>query len=237
MARKRDDAASLEPMPSERQVAEFLRLHPDFLLRHPDLCRVLAPPSRWPEGDEVVDLQAFMIERLQEEVDQVKGAAEHLIHTSRNNMSTQSRTHQAVVALLGAESIAKIAEAVAEDVPSLLDVDIATLCFEEFPRPLPQLAIPGIVRIPAGQVVKLLGGRDRDCALNEEMPGDPMLFADATALVRSSAVVRLSPGEHCPDGVVALGSRHGSTFHTGQGTELLVFLARVIESCLRRFLD
>ena len=236
MARKRDDAAMAEPLPTERQVAEFLVLHPDFLIRHTELCRVLSPPSRWSEGGEVVDMQAFMIERLQEELDRVKGAAEHLIHTSRNNMSTQNRTHEAVVALLGAESIAKIAEAVADDVPALLDVDIATLCFEEFARPLPQLAVTGIVRIPEGQVVKLLGGRDRDCALNEEMPGDPMLFGDATGLVRSSALVRLSAGSHCPEGVLALGSRHGRTFHTGQGTELLVFLARVIESCLRRFM-
>lgn len=236
MARKRDDAVIAEPLPSERQVTEFLVHHPDFLIRHAELCRVLSPPSRWTEAGDVVDMQAFMIERLQEELDRVKGAAEHLIHTSRNNMSTQNRTHQAVVALLEAESIAKIVEAVADDVPSLLDVDIATLCFEEFARPLPQLAIPSIVRIPEGQVVKLLGGPDRDCALNEEMPGDPMLFGESNGLVRSSAVVRLSAGSQCPEGVLALGSRHGRTFHSGQGTELLVFLARVIESCLRRFM-
>jgi len=236
MARKRDDAPAAEPLPSEQQVVAFLRLHPDFLLRHTDLCRVLTPPSRWPEGGEVVDMQSFVIDRLREEIERVKGAAEHLIHTSRSNLSTQSRTHEAVVALLQAESIAKIAEAVADDVPALLDVDIATLCFEDYPRPLPQLAVQGITRIREGAVLKLLGGPDRECALNEEMPGDPMLFGDATGLVRSSAVVRLCPGGENPDGVLALGSRHGRTFHTGQGTELLTFLARVIESCLRRFM-
>lgn len=236
MSRKRDDAALAVPLPSEQQVAEFLRVHPDFLIRHPELLLVLSPPSRWTEADEVVDMQVFMIDRLREEVDRVKGAAEHLIHTSRSNMSTQNRTHQAVVALLGAENVAGLAEAVSDDLPALLDVDIATLCFEEADQPLPELAVPGVRRIPAGRVETLLGGIDRECALTEEMPGDPMLFGDGNGLVLSSAVVRLSAAGRCPEGVLALGSRHGRTFHAGQGTELLGFLAQVIESCTRRFL-
>ena len=236
MSRKRDDAALAVPLPSELQVVEYLRVHPDFLIRHPELLLVLSPPSRWTEADEVIDMQVFMIDRLREEVDRVKGAAEHLIHTSRSNMSTQNRTHQAVVALLGAESVAGLAEAVSDDLPALLDVDIATLCFEESAAALPELAVPGVRRIPAGRVETLLGGIDRECALTEEMPGDPMLFGDGNGLVQSTAVVRLSAAGRCPEGVLALGSRHGRTFHAGQGTELLSFLAQVIESCTRRFL-
>lgn len=236
MSRKRDDAALAIPLPTEAQVVEYLRVHPDFLIRHPELLLVLSPPSRWADADEVVDLQAFMIDRLREEVDRVKGAAEHLIHTSRSNMSTQNRTHQAVVTLLAADSVAALAEAVADDLPALLDVDLATLCFEETDLALPELAAPGVRRLAAGRVETLLGGIDRECALTEEMPGDPMLFGDGHGLVLSSAVVRLSASGRCPEGVLALGSRHGRTFHSGQGTELLSFLARVIESCVRRFL-
>ncbi|MDA8232503.1 MAG: DUF484 family protein [Magnetospirillum sp.] len=236
MARKTDDATLAVPLPREEQVVEYLRHHPDFLVRHPELLMTLAPPSRWTEAGGVVDMQVFLIERLREEVEDVKGAAEHLIRTSRSNMSTQGRTHQAVMALLGAETIDAIAEAVGDDLPNLLDVDIATLCLEESAHPVAELAATGIGRIPEGSVVKLLGGRNRECALFEEMPGDPMLFGDSSALVLSSAVVRLTPGGRCPEGLLALGSRHGRTFHPGQGTELLSFLARVIESCLRRFL-
>ena len=55
-------------------------------------------------------------------------------------------------------------------------------------------------------------------------------------MVQSSAIVRLMTDGVCPKGVIALGSRHGKTFHTGQGTELLCFLAHVIGACLSRFL-
>ncbi len=235
MARKRDDAALADPLPTEQQVAKFLRVHPDFLIRHPELLLVLSPPSRWKDEDGVVDMQVFMIDRLRDEVERVKGAAEHVIHTSRSNMSIQNRTHEAVVALLAAEDMAGLAEAVSDDLPALLDVDVATLGFEAGDGFPPELAVTGVSRLPEGTVETVMGGADRDCALAEEMPGDPLLFGEGHALVQSSAMVRLVAEGRRPPGVLALGSRHGRTFHAGQGTELLSFLARVIESCLGRF--
>ncbi|RAU23147.1 DUF484 domain-containing protein [Paramagnetospirillum kuznetsovii] len=235
MARKRDDAVLQLPLPDEKQVEAFLRAHSDFLVRHPDLLLNLSPPSRWSEDDGVLDMQVFMIDRLRDEVERVRGAAEHLIHTSRSNMSIQTRTHKAVLAILSADDMAELVEAVRDDLPTLLDVDVATLCFETPEAPLPKLAAPGVLTLPNGTVAKMMGGADRDCALTEEMPGDPALFGDGAGLVLSSAVVRLSPGAPCPDGVMALGSRHGRTFHAGQATELITFLARVVERCVLRF--
>lgn len=235
MARKRDDAVMTEPPPRDEQVVDYLRHNPDFLLRHTELVLTLTPPSRWPDAEGVVDLQVFMIERLKEEIDRIKGAAEHLIHTSRSNMSTQNRTHEAVLALLSADDMAGLALVVAEELPPMLDVDVATLCFEASDQALVALAAPGILRMPAGSVDRMLGGTDRDCALSEQMPGDPLIFGDGAGLVVSSALVRLAAGGLSPAGVLALGSRHNRTFHSGQGTELITFLARVVESCVRRF--
>ncbi|MGE5504011.1 MAG: DUF484 family protein [Actinomycetota bacterium] len=235
MVRKRDDAALVSGHVDEAQVAAYLRAHPDFLVRHPELLLALSPPSRWTEEDGVVDMQVFMIDRLRDEVDRVRGAAEHLVHTSRSNMSTQTRTHKAVLAILSAEGMGQLAQAVADDLPALLDVDVATLCFELPGQPIPEMVVPGVLGLPKGSVEKFMGGLDRDCALNEEMPGDPLLFGDGSGLVLSSAIVRLSPGGRSPDGVMALGSRHGRTFHAGQATELVTFLARVVETCVRRW--
>ncbi|OAN54007.1 DUF484 family protein [Magnetospirillum moscoviense] len=235
MVRKHDDKADAAPPLSDQQVADYLRRHPDFLLRHTELAAFLAPPSRWPGSEAVVDLQTFMIERLQEEVDRVRGAAEHLIHTSRSNMSTQNRTHQAVLALLSADSMAELAGAVADDLAPMLDVDVATLAFEESGEALPELAAAAILRLPPGHVDRVLGGPDRACALAEQMPGDPLVFGEGADLVSSSALVRLDAGGRCPAGLLALGSRHGRTFHSGQGTELIAFLAQVAALSVRRF--
>lgn len=235
MARKHDDAAVARAPLGDAQVADYLRRHPDFLIRHPDLAMVLSPPSRFEDADGVVDLQVYLIERLRDEMDDVRAAAEHLITTSRSNMSTQGRTHRAILVLLAADSMEALAQAVTDDLPTLLDVDVATLRFEESARPLPVLAVGTILRIPSGKVVKVVGGPDRDCALGEDLPGEPELFGEAADLVRSAAMVRLSPGGTCPDGLLCLGSRHGRTFHAGQATDLLNFLGRVVELCVRRF--
>ncbi len=81
----------------------------------------------------------------------------------------------------------------------------------------------------------MLGGPDRACALAEQMPGDSLVFGEGADLVSSSALVRLDAGGRCPAGLLALGSRHGRTFHSGQGTELIAFLAQVAALSVRRF--
>lgn len=237
MVSKRDDAATAATAPlSDAQVVAYLREHTDFMLRHPDMALTLSPPSRWTDADGVVDMQAFMIDRLKEEIDRIKGATEDLIHTSRFNMSTQSRTHEAVLILLSAPDMTGLARAVTDDLPALLDVDVACLCYEDSDRPLPMLVAPGIQRIPPGTVEAIMGEPDNECALNEAMPGDPALFGAVAGVVESSALVRLAPGVDCPAGLLALGSRQGSTFHPGQGTELITFLGRVVELCAHRFI-
>lgn len=58
------------PMTAAR-VASYLRSHPDFLVRHPDLVTVLTPPAA-ERGETVVDMQQFMLKRLQDEVRQIR---------------------------------------------------------------------------------------------------------------------------------------------------------------------
>jgi len=62
------------------------------------------------------------------------------------------------------------------------------------------------------------------------------VFGPAAGLVRSDALIRLSVGQNVPLGLLVFGTRHPGYFNAGQGTELLVFLARVLEHCLRQWL-
>ena len=49
------------------QVAEYLRRHPQFLIRHPDLLDYQIPPAR-NKGEGIIDLQQFMVERLRRDI-------------------------------------------------------------------------------------------------------------------------------------------------------------------------
>ncbi|PKU25430.1 DUF484 domain-containing protein [Telmatospirillum siberiense] len=230
MARKSETVDTTPPPPvSDEQVVSYLKDHANFLLDHPDLLGKLAPPSRF-NGGPVVDLQQHVISRLREEMEHLRGCAEHLITTSRSNMSTQTRTHEAALAILEAGSMTGLARVVAEDLPALLDVDIATIGFEEGDRPLP--IIPGIRTFPRDFLEQTLGAGD--VMLRSSTTGDPAIFGDGAELVASCALVRLDPKD-LPNGLLAMGSRNERGFHGGQGTELLGFLARVVEDCIQRW--
>ena len=68
MAERTEELQKKSPaLPSAAQVIAYLRRHPDFLYRHPELLDIQAPPARHNNGS-VVDLQHFMVERLRNDV-------------------------------------------------------------------------------------------------------------------------------------------------------------------------
>ena len=237
MTRKTESADHQVPARvDEDLVVAYLGKHPDLLVRRPELLSRLIPPSRF-DDDSVVDLQAVMIRRLTEELEQMKGCAEHLIATSRSNMSIQSRTHQVVMSMLAAGDVEKLLRVVAEDMPAQLDLDIALLAFECPESELP----PGLVAMSTGSVESALGAAD--VLLRSQRNADPTIFGDAATLINSFALARIAPKWNDPRiaplnrpvGLLALGSRHDRTFHSSQGTELLAFLAGVLEDCVSRW--
>ncbi len=76
----------------DSDVAAYLKEHPDFLLRHSDLIETLVPPERRVEGAAggvVLDLQRFMLERMREELRELRGSQGQLISAGRANMAAQ----------------------------------------------------------------------------------------------------------------------------------------------------
>jgi uncharacterized protein YigA (DUF484 family) len=62
------------------------------------------------------------------------------------------------------------------------------------------------------------------------------LFGPACALIRAEALIRLESEPPLPNGLLALGQRSGQGFETRHGSELLVFLGRVLTRCMGRWL-
>jgi hypothetical protein len=218
----------------DAQVTAYLRRHPNFLLQNPEILRALTPPSRQ-RGEDVYDFQGFMINRLREDLDRLGAEHERLVVTSRDNLSGQTRVHQSVLAMLGAASFEQLVHIVTTDLAVLLDLDVVTLCVEVAEAELPRTVAGGVVTLRPGAVDELLSS-GRDIVLYDLSEGDATVFHGTAELVRSSALLRLRFSRTGPVGLLALGSRHGGRFHPGQGTELLGFLARVLEYCVRAWL-
>ena len=217
------------------EVLAYLTRHPGFLADHPDLVSVLTPPEHR-RGAGVVDMQQFMLQRLQSDLARLKSQQRALISTSRSNLTSQTRIHAAVLAIVGASSFEQLIQTVTTDLAVLLDVDVVTLCVESDTGPLPRPPLPGVLLLPSGEVDRLLGA-DKDALLEDEVRGDPALFGAGAGLVQSEALLRLTIGSHAPAGILALGSRRPHKFKAGQGTELLCFLAQALEITIAQWLD
>ncbi|HLZ66065.1 MAG TPA: DUF484 family protein [Aliidongia sp.] len=217
------------------EVLAYLTRHPGFLADNPELFDLLTPPAPQ-HGVGVVDMQQFMLQRLQSELARLKSQQRALISTSRSNLNSQTRIHAAVLALVGATSFEQLIQTVTTDLAVLLDVDVVTLCVESDTGPLPRPPLPGVQLLPSGEVDRLLGA-DKDALLEDQVRGDPALFGSGAGLVHSEALLRLSIGSHAPAGILALGSRKPHKFKAGQGTELLCFLAQALEITIFQWLD
>jgi uncharacterized protein YigA (DUF484 family) len=217
------------------EVVTFLRQHPAFLAEHPDLLHVLTPPAQQ-RGAGVLDMQHFMLQRLQTEIARLKNQQRALISTSRANLASQSRIHQAVLALLAAPSFEHLIQIVTTDFAVLLDADVITLAVESVACGQSHLSVRGVQLLERGTVDRLFGA-DRDVLLLTETEGDPALFGSGAGLVRSAALLRLKVSPQAPAGLLAIGARKPGKFHASQGTELLGFLAKSLAVVIAGWLD
>ena len=222
------------------QVGDFLTQNPDFLARNPEVLKSMIAPSRWSgerDGEGIADMQQFMLEQLRGEIDNLRECAQDVIETSRTNMSIQMRTHTAVLALLSATSFEQMLRVIDDDFSLLLDIDVAVIGFEPPRDPVNpfamRIAAPSVRRLAKGDT-DLFVGSEQDVVLIRDMDDDGALFGEAAGLAQSAAIARIRPGRHSPMGLLALGSR-GSVFYPGQGTEMIGFLARVLERCIDRW--
>ncbi len=217
------------------QVAEYLREHPNFLNQHPTLLSHLEPPGR-EFGSGVEDLQMAMLERLKDENKGMKSRQRELITTGRNNLTTQARIHECVLALLDAKSFEQLIQTVTTDFAVLLDLDVISLCVESGGTDAAPLRTRGLQILQPGMVDELIGA-NRHVILRSDVEGDPEIFAGGATLVRSDALARVTVSQTTPLCMMAFGSRHATTFHPGQATDLLAFLARVSQNIIRLWLE
>jgi uncharacterized protein YigA (DUF484 family) len=218
-----------------RQIADYLRSHPDFLVDNDELMAVLTPPA-FRQGNNVVDMQHFAVRRMQEDVARLKRQQQVLIATSRANLASQARIHAAVLAVVGARSFEHLMQTIVTDLAVLLDLDVVTLCIESEAVGAIRSPLTGILLLEPGTVDDLLGPKQQAVLLDHEA-GTTSIFGSGAGLVQSQALLRITvAGESAPNGLLALGSRSPTRFKPKQGADLLCFLAHALELTLGKWL-
>ncbi|WP_300542533.1 DUF484 family protein [Maricaulis sp.] len=208
-------------------VRAFLADNPDFVREDAELLALIA--ERQTE-DGVIDLGSAAREKLLEELRQLKALNASIVETARANLATQSQIHMAILALLEVDSLAALDHKISSRLTGALGVDVCRILIEGH-APLKTGesllgAAEGFVGEVLGEKVERLGPVDPETA--------HALYGQQGARVKSEAIVRLDFGGH--DGLMALAARDAQLFQSGQGTELLNFLARAVERMIVQWL-
>lgn len=226
-----EDAAKIqEDQLNSDSVSAWLRRHPEYLAENPDVLTTLTPPE-FQRGEDVLDMQHFMLDRLRDELSSLRRREKQLLSAAEGNAAGQSKIHQAALALVGAPDIQSLTGLLRTRLPGILDLEAAVLCIEEEGA----LSLAGATAIGTGGIANLLGPKRR-ILLQAHTGGESVIFGDAAGRVKSVAYLRLRTGKTTPPMLLALGSGRDDGFEKHQATDLISFLADVLEVRLKQCL-
>lgn len=220
----------------EDLVKDFLLENPSFILDDADILVSLTAPTI-NAGNNVIDLQTIMIERLQRKVRQLREIQTELIDAASINALTRDRVFAAVLNLMEAKSFEDLIAYITkpDGLAAALELDTVALAIESR-ADAPGLGVRGLRILEAGGTDRAIGSGN-NVRLTAHIEPNPGLYGSSAGHVHSEALVRLTFSRTTPPGVLALGSTHAEQFHPTQAADLLEFLGRVIERAVRQWLD
>ncbi|HEY1415906.1 MAG TPA: DUF484 family protein [Caulobacteraceae bacterium] len=202
-----------------------LRAHRDLLLQDNELLSELGLRL---DAANIVDFGPVALSRAEAAHKRESNQRRRLEAVSRANFAAQARTHASVIDLVGADSLTDLArrvDCVARLQFGLLTGALAVEAEEEAPD--------GWRTLAPGQVDLLIGRRKP--GRMGVVPTAIGLFAELGPIVGSVSLVRLTLGASRRLGVVAFAALETDAFAPEMGSDLVTFLARVIEQTAERW--
>jgi uncharacterized protein YigA (DUF484 family) len=216
------EEARLEPA----AVRRFLSDNPEFLTGDDGLLDELGLKVA---GGNVVEFAPAAMARVHAAHQREATQRQHVEETARANFSAQAQTHGAVVDLLDARNHSDLARRVDELAQQRFGLTAGVIALETDGHP------PGGWKmLVEGQVDMILGGSQRLARMGFA-PTALGLFGERAEAVKSMAMVRMAIWEPSRQGVLAFGSTEADGFTEDMGTELVAFLARVVERTAERW--
>ena len=208
-------------------VRRFLSDNPEFLTGDFGLLDELG--LRVAAAGNVVDFGPAALARVHAAHQREASQRQMLEETARANFVAQAQTLGAVIDLLEARNLSDLARRLDELAQQRFGLSAGVIALEsESGSPA------GWRMLVEGQVDLLLGGAQRLARMGF-VPTAMGLFGDRGEAIASMAMVRTAIWEPARQGLIAFGSSNPEAFTEDMGTELVAFLARVVERTAERW--
>ena len=181
----------------------------------------------------VIQFDDHAMARLRERCAAAEEANQDLIAFARGHSGAVASIHEAVLASVEAEGFDHLIHVVTQEWPLILGVDAVALALFVGDKGLRADAC-GLQFIDPRIVARSMG--DFQGVLLRGVERGHPLFGPASDLIRAEALVRLDGGSPLPGGMLALGQRSTQAFETRHGSELLMFLGRMMTRSMARWL-
>ena len=181
----------------------------------------------------VIPFKDHALARLRARLGAVEEANQDLIAFARGHSGAVTSIHAAVLAAIDAEGLDHLIHIVTQLWPDLLGLDAVAMALFVGDRGM-RADASGLQFVDPRVIERSLHGLE-GVVLRGVERGHP-LFGPACDLIRAEALVRLDSDPPLPGGLLALGQRAAQGFETRHGSELLLFLGRVLTRCMGRCL-
>lgn len=220
---------------------ETLIAQPELIIDDPDVMRALVSANEDRMGGNVFDMRGLAMDRLERRIDHLENAHRTIVATAYDNQASTGQIHRAVLCLLAADTLADFVTVLGGEISAILRVDAVQLILETSEaQPDIQPHQDGLIHADPGVVGTYLTGQtdhpSRQITLRQIPEGDRRVYGAGAANLRSEACLLLEFGTGHPPGLLLMGSENPQKFTAQMGTDLLAFLAQVIELCLRRLI-
>jgi uncharacterized protein len=181
----------------------------------------------------VINFEDRAVARLRAQVAAAEEANQDLIAFARGHSGAVASIHEAVLAAVEAEGFDHLIHIVTQDWPQILGLDAVAVALFAGDKAM-RADASGLQFVDPRVIKRSIAGFE-GVVLRGVQRGHP-LFGPACDLIRAEALVRLDSEPPLPSGLLALGQRGEQGFETRHGSELLVFLGRVLTRSMGRWL-
>ena len=181
----------------------------------------------------VINFEDRALATLRARVAAAEEANQDLIAFARGHSGAVASIHEAVLAAVDAEGFDHLIHIVTQEWPHILGLDAVAVALFVGDKGL-RADASGLQFVDPRLIERSIDGLE-GVLLRAVGRGHP-LFGPACELIRAEALVRLESEAPLPNGLLALGQRSEQGFETRHGSELLVFLGRVLTRCMGRWL-
>lgn len=180
---------------------------------------------------QLVHFETRAVARLREKLGAAEETTQELIAFARGHSGAVASIHAAALAAIEAASLEQLVETIVRDWPGLLGIDHAALGFVVHGQALNANARCTRPVHPQflGQLIALAGAVE----VRRVDAGHPLFGASVAPSIRAEAVIRIDI-DGAGGGLVVLGQCAPLDIAGGHGSELLLFLGRVVEATFRR---